>query len=537
MDAADQPADWLAPGPRFLVFVATTFAAYTLYYLNARFLPGNPADPLGWWGWADQGQYLKSARAFASGTWREVEHFYPPLYPWLGSWFVRGSPGHPFFLVDYVGFALHVAALLGVGRALCGPRLAIAAIVGTLALFPDLTMQHWAEPWTTSATSGIASGIILVFWRVSRPGWALRDGTDWLCLAALSFGYGAIAALRPLDVVVYAPLVAAAFAHVVSSAFRSSPGDPLPRRVWAVLVVAAVAGLVVPTLLVAFNLQTSGTWMGSYVLRSRGVGYEVADAGRKFVSLFFDSAAVYGVPRETIAARFWPIVVTGPVLLGLLCWARMPVRLLALTVLLQFAVYLPYPDLTPSSLYHYANVHYFKWTWPWLILLTVAQVRWWIGNLPRRRGWTLGQVAAVAALAIVALLVGLASRDVVPAVVAQNGSQSITIDLPDRRSVDYVDFGGVPGSFETLFNSVQRLEVDGVTLRWLGDFKLIPVPGGTRLIFGHARAVRHLTLGFDPGVVLGPVPPAGRAVRVGVSLACKIRTCALPPFDPVSGRP
>jgi len=82
----------------FLVFVGVIYTVAFWYFKDA---PGhNPAYPLGWWGWFDQGEYLKSAKAFAALDFSAAQHFCPPLYSMLGALFVNFTD--PFWLVDLI---------------------------------------------------------------------------------------------------------------------------------------------------------------------------------------------------------------------------------------------------------------------------------------------------------------------------------------------------------------------------------------------------------------------------------------------------
>ena len=83
------------------VAILGLFIVYQHIYLTYSPVPGNSAQyPLGWWGWIDQGLYLKSAKAFASFDLSSDAHFYPPLYPFLGGIFLPLSEMHPFYLLD-----------------------------------------------------------------------------------------------------------------------------------------------------------------------------------------------------------------------------------------------------------------------------------------------------------------------------------------------------------------------------------------------------------------------------------------------------
>src|SRR5689334_11034220 len=83
--------------PIFLILVAIVYA---FSYLAMEALPGNSPYIEGWWGWWDQSNYLKSARAFAVGNLNPDMHWNPPGYALLAAPLQRFSAGHAFFFVD-----------------------------------------------------------------------------------------------------------------------------------------------------------------------------------------------------------------------------------------------------------------------------------------------------------------------------------------------------------------------------------------------------------------------------------------------------
>ena len=52
-----------------------------LYQARSTPTPLGSHSSEGWWGWFDQGQYLKITSQFAAGDWFNDDKYYPPLYP------------------------------------------------------------------------------------------------------------------------------------------------------------------------------------------------------------------------------------------------------------------------------------------------------------------------------------------------------------------------------------------------------------------------------------------------------------------------
>lgn len=284
--------------------LATLFAVYTLIYLGQGALPGDPPYLEGWWGWTDQGLYLGAAKSFADGTWRTFAHFYPPGYPWFGSWFVRLWPAHPFFLVDFAGLALYLAAVHRIGTRWCGAFPTLLAIGATFALFPDITVTQWEIPWTTSLSSGIGGALLLLFERRWRRGWDIDGLAGWGDVAVFGLLYGLLPSIRPLDFVVWTPLGLAFFGSLLWRQLRPPRAVVDRRKTVALIAISAVVCVIGPALYVAFNLITSGLILGTYYKLNAGNGYQFGGFLRKAVSLLLDSAPVYVEPGQDIASAF-----------------------------------------------------------------------------------------------------------------------------------------------------------------------------------------------------------------------------------------
>ncbi len=68
------------------VLMLAIFVLWQTTYISWKPVPGNnPEYPLGWWGWFDQGNYLRSARAILDWNLDPAEHYFPPLYPPIGA--------------------------------------------------------------------------------------------------------------------------------------------------------------------------------------------------------------------------------------------------------------------------------------------------------------------------------------------------------------------------------------------------------------------------------------------------------------------
>src|SRR6476469_2214962 len=78
----DRLNGWLDSRPGQIAALFIIALIYLKAYSIHPALPGlNPQTPLGWWGWWDQGQYLKCAVGLAHGHLTSETYWYPLGYP------------------------------------------------------------------------------------------------------------------------------------------------------------------------------------------------------------------------------------------------------------------------------------------------------------------------------------------------------------------------------------------------------------------------------------------------------------------------
>lgn len=350
---------------------------YTFAYARHDLFTGAtaPEARTGWWSWADQYSYFKTADALAHGRLAPENPQYPPGYAALG---VLGGlvwRTQPFFLPDL---------LLVLGAAWAWWRLAqrlisrLAAAV-VLALFAG---THWllladtvVVPWNTLGTQAtLLAGMAVV---VIVPG---RRAVGWLvALAAATYW------LRPIDAVTFAPLLVYAVWRLGAWRERVVIGGA------GVLgVAAAVAALG------ALNLAVFGTWRSPYEREAwQAVGFFSYPFSWKFLWLFIDGRPFFGETTPALLFRYPWLYLAVP---GAVWWVRREgaaavAALLALAV--NWTLYLHYNDLLPSDIYRFLLIHYLTWAFPLLALLAAAAVlHGW------RDAWTRAGFAVMAALTV-----------------------------------------------------------------------------------------------------------------------------------------
>ena len=480
------------------IFLPLLALIYALAYLAHPATPGNnPVYPLGWWGWFDQGQYLRAAKAFAAHDLGPDNYYYPPLYPLLGALFLRLSTTHPFWLPDLVCL-LWFAYVFVAFAARYLPRWAAVLLLYASTVASADIFETFVIPWTTTLAAALLSTGL---YALTRGIDARRDGTGqrtWfgpLGLFATSVALGAIAALRPPDTLI-AGLLWLALLWLAVRATAEGAGK---------MKACASAGLgmaIGPACFLAFNWRVFATPFGAYIRANSANGYFPADLGEKFVSIFLDSYPLYLEPHAALIDRYPWLLLALPACGYVLVRGDALLRLLAAAICVQFALYLPYGDLLPNGVWRFFNIHYFKWTLPYLALLA-CHASLSICRLMRRNP---RQAWAWAAIFVAAALLQLSLRlELLPTpVVLEPGRSGTAPGLPPLvvdnlgTELDIIDIDGLRGGFTETYFGEHEMLADGQALHRVRDFRLLPAPWGARVLFLRPIAARTIVLRPDP---------------------------------------
>ncbi len=355
----------LAAGASLLVF------SYVVGMLHSQARPGARAlYPLGWWGWFDQGQYLRSLRAFAALDLRPGEHWYPLGYALLGAPFVGVLPRDPFLLVDLACLLASFAGCVAFARG-CGigvPGSVGAFLLGTVG--SQSLRENWVIPWSsTPACAAIWLFLALCARHLGAPAHERRSGR-WRRLLLAGMLGSLIGLFRPSDLLLPALAVVLLVAWALQDRTWRWADPPL-------LLLGAALPLVPYGLL---YLRIYGPHPTAYMLNSRGMGFRFDVLLLIAPRPWFPSGSGLLMRLPWMAAGF-----AGMLLLPGLQprAARRGLTLLTAMMLAYMALFFSYVDLLPSGLWTYKNVHYFKWMLPGFALLGVVFLRA-LHRAPRR---------------------------------------------------------------------------------------------------------------------------------------------------------
>ncbi|SOD30475.1 hypothetical protein SAMN05518800_6083 [Variovorax sp. YR752] len=480
---------------------------YCYFYLNHPALPGNNLEyPRGWWGWFDQGEYIKAAAAIRIGDFSHAKHAYPPLYPAIGSIFMPVLPVHPFFFFNLLSLLAFAYVFVAFATRYMSQLEAFALLAISL-YFNEIIILNFAIPWTTTGTTLIYAVTIYQLLQKSKQekpsdGMALQSAKAFLFSSAFSL----LAILRPVD----AGAAAVFYPAYLYFSFKSLSGTAAPRRT-ALLLAQAVslgAGLLVGMgLFFLFNLKVHGHVLGGYFQSTATAsGYFPLELPRKIFSLVFDSNTVFLDPNGALITHFpWLVLSIIGVTAALVRGSAM-LRVMAAALCLQFCLYAPYGDLLPNGVYRYYNIHYFKWMFPYLAFFGWLVVRWIFQSPASSRPKGLTVRTLVVLIAVAALLSPQYKvKPASPIALEKIGPDNRVAFSTNGDGIDFIDFYGMAGGFNEIYLGDHHMLADGKPLNRVKEFRLLPAPWGVRVFFNKRVRAKEFVLTPDKGVNL----PAG----------------------------
>src|SRR5207248_6796292 len=116
----------------------------------------------GWFGWWDQGQYLKCTVGLAHGSLTQDTYWYPLGYPALGALFYRLMPQQAFFLPDLLLVSGIVLLFYELARRFVTPAEAVLVLAVFVFSYRGMLSLSLVEPWNTIPTHFLIYAVILL---------------------------------------------------------------------------------------------------------------------------------------------------------------------------------------------------------------------------------------------------------------------------------------------------------------------------------------------------------------------------------------
>lgn len=510
---------------RFVMALIAVTYVFTYFALPST--PGNNphANTLGWWGWFDQGEYLRGAEALLHGDLTRDKYFYPPLYLAVGAVFLKWSSGHPYFLPNLLCLLWFVFVFIRFADRYVSRWSALLLLFCTIIVNHELR-QDFVIPWTTTLSMALlATGILGLVWLEEvREGKQKQISSLQVFIVATSLGL--LVPTRPLDAVVGAVFGLAFLIGYWRARHNDEANLPTPSRFLSLVVIGSAIG---PAIYFVFNKKVFGDPLGGYIQKAKGNGFFVADLPEKFISLWLDGKTLYGVNHSGLTEHYPWLFITLAGVVWLLFRGDALLRVAAFAICLLFILYLPYGDLIPNGLWRYHSIHYFKWTFPFLALFAWLLVKQILEGWRSRKGWVLPVVLLIV---IPSLLLSLHLAINVKQIrgISEPG-QAMRFELPGGE-VDFIDFKGLNGGVEEIYEGQHRLLLDGSELKRLRDYRLLSIGSNVRLLFIRPVTGRSIEFFPDPSLTRQDLQMAARAgvYRFALGVPKPFRNSDIPPI-------
>jgi hypothetical protein len=431
---------------------------YVLLYLAHPALPGNSAYPLGWWGWWDQSQYLRSAESLAKGVLTPDAHWYPFGYSILAAPFTLIAQKHAFFYVNFICFALTILVwirLAGVFEV--HPVAALALLAGSLLLDPVI-FEQFVIPWNTTP---VALCIYLCLYLALR-----RELLTVGSVIVLSLSAAIVPVVRPTDALLLVPIACAVLYRLV----REHDGPSGTTLILSGMsVVLAVFGLYI-----ALHVSTYGGAASPYMVHAGTIGFDARPLAEKLYAILIDPNPLYAEGEGIIRRAPW--ILLAPYGFAVL-FARAGWRawVIGAVIVINFVFYISFVDLLPHGLWRYKNIHYFKLSYPLLALFAAYAV---VAALEDRR-----HIAGVVAVVLLPLLLRYEVKETGKAWVMIDDERTLTVTCDGCKLARGFVLAPTKLNYLEVSIGAHLALISGRRHRNFYDFRAIPVGETIRTVF------------------------------------------------------
>jgi len=449
----------------------------------------------GFWAGVDQQRYLEAARAWSVWDLSPSRQHYLPLYPLMAAPFVWLTPWQPFMVPDLLCLLASLLLFVRIGARLApGWPSSVSALCFVLAAMGSKTLFGlWIVPWSSTGSAPFQFAAVLLALRFGeRPG-AARAGALGLALAM-------VAGVRPSDAAV---LLATCGAYAAVALLRRGAR---PKH-WMAALLAGCGGWSAGIMAI-FSLHSLlyGLSPSPYMVESASIGFEWRLLAIRWVMLVIDPRPLLPEGSGMVTHLPWLIPGVAGLLLALVPMQgkiNRPAWLAAATVVLHWAAYLAYRDMHSYGLWRFTNIHYFKWTFPFLLL--------WMAQFARALISSRDRAHACVGLALALLLFTwrpILRKPEEIALGVQNGAISLRRAPRIDEALLLPVAGDSPQLWTNIYFAQTHLDVaarDYITKR---DTKLLPVPGGALLIALRRLPDGPAVLSLPPDIAITASKPA-----------------------------
>ena len=458
---------------------------YIVLYLAHGSLPGkSEIYPEGWWGWADQGSYLRSAQSLSNFIINKETYWYPLGYPLLGSFFIKIMPKHPFFIPNLLLFLGIIVIFWKICRVFLSKIESILVIFLVALLTVKPFKMSLIEPWNTIPVHFIAYAFfwILVFSKPTKAKVLLASflaGLCYLCKAS--------------EILLLAPSL------IIGCLFLKKPKDVLLTGFLGIIIISFFVGIVA-----LINFKVFGSFFSQYDKVIFGVGCGNYGFLLKSYMLVFDGHVIFREQNPMIIFRF-PWLFLVPPGLWVIC-KKVGWRSIGLLGGMGASIFLyfSFNDLFPINIFRFHLIHYLYWMIPLLFLAAYLGVRSAWEELPHYLF-----IFLLVPLLTIFLFVYI-NEDIIyekiPLSVSQSrisdNNQELVFKVPENcSSAQVIRFNSIDDPVDT---NPTVLLLNGITQKRFKDYYNGNYGNGNIFLLSRPRSIKQVTL-----IINRPLTTAG----------------------------
>jgi len=467
---------------------------YTYFYLSNPALPGNNlANPLGWWGWFDQGEYLKGVKAFATHNYSIHNFFYPPLYTLLGSLFYKFLPNHFYFFIDLFSLLILIYFFVKLAENFIGEKWAIVIVF--FGLFSKyIVFVQYVIPWTTTPTAALISIALYYLYKINIS-IDIKPKYFFLYQFIFVISTSLVIPLRPLDsAIVFISL----YPFYIYTVFKHMMYFKNKLIYFYSLLINLLGGSIGLIILFGFNYFIYKDIWGGYLSHSSDLGFSFFNFPfifYKFNTFFIDSYNLNFISNGTFLENFPWLYLSLFSMFYFVFFGKFIIKVISTLIIIYFIMYLPFHDLLINGLWKYLNIHYFKWLFPYAAFLAFYFILIVYKQYKSKKYKVIAISFSLLTVFILLLQYQFKINYIKKSSYILETPNSISIYNSSSKKIDGIDFYGISNSFNDIYFGNQRIVLDNKKiLKRVKDFRIIPAPFGMRLLFINPQNSKQLKI-------------------------------------------
>lgn len=445
-----------------ILLFALSIIFFMIYYLSSPFLPGNDYK-LGWWGWYDQGAYLKEATAIYKGILNKNSYIYPIGYPLIGAAFYWLIPNHIFFFINLICYLTLVYYFYKICKAFVTDTEAILLSVALIFFNKYISNYTYIVPWTNVPIISISYYLFYTY--IIKEQQKLYDYIVTGVLLIFAFH------TRMFDFGILGSLIIIAF--ILKGNTRNK-----------IISISILAPLFIVSYIAIslVNYQIFNSINPSYVKVIKNIGFFNYNPLLKLFSFVYNSK-VFLKNGTTILSLFPYLIFITPGIILLLKKKGVAAIGFPIAAALTIIGYFNFNDLWPTNLYRFWNYRYIIWLIPLGGLLSYITIRN-IGKPQFFRNFILSLIIILFPLFFTFYHEVIKVTDLMPIQIVNNKDKvqcTYIIKNENKIKFDSIVIVGTSINYQS-FNSIKILK-DNIPLKNFKDFQLLPYSSLCKILF------------------------------------------------------